>query len=53
MEYRELGKTGLKVSRLGFGGLPLQRVDEEETKKIVKSLLENGVNFIDTARAIR
>ena len=50
MEYRELGKTGLKVSRLGFGGLPLQRVDEEETKKIVKSLLENGVNFIDTAR---
>ncbi|MCD2493160.1 aldo/keto reductase [Lacrimispora sp. NSJ-141] len=51
MEYRELGKTGLKVSRVGFGGLPLQRVDAAETKKIVKSLLDTGVNFIDTARA--
>ena len=28
MEYRELGKTGLKISRLGFGGIPIQRIDQ-------------------------
>jgi len=50
MEYRVLGKTGLKVSRVGLGGLPLQRVDAEATKELVKSLLENDINFIDTAR---
>ena len=27
MEYRELGRTGLRVSRLGFGGIPIQRID--------------------------
>ena len=42
MEYRELGKTGLKVSRLGLGGIPLQRIDEGETKKIIQSLLDIG-----------
>ena len=26
MEYRVLGKTGLKISRLGFGGIPIQRI---------------------------
>ncbi len=51
MEYRELGRTGLCVSRLGLGGLPLQRVDLEETKKIMEALGKAGVNFIDTARA--
>ena len=50
MEYRDLGKTGLKVSRLGLGGLPLQRIDEAETKKIIQSLLDTGINYIDTAR---
>ena len=32
MEYRELGKTGLKISRLGFGGIPIQRIEKEEVK---------------------
>ena len=50
MEYRELGKTGLKISRLGFGGIPIQRIDAEGTKKLMRELLEAGVNFIDTAR---
>ena len=26
MEYTNLGSTGLKVSRLGFGGIPIQRI---------------------------
>ena len=29
MEYRILGKTGLKISRMGFGGIPIQRIDAE------------------------
>ena len=50
MEYRELGKTGLRISRVGLGGIPIQRVDAAETKKVVESLLEQGINYIDTAR---
>ncbi len=51
MEYRILGKTGLKISRLGFGGIPIQKIDAEGTKKLMEKLLEAGVNYIDTARA--
>ena len=40
MEYRILGKTGLKISRLGFGGIPIQRIDAEGTKVLVQKLLE-------------
>lgn len=50
MEYRKLGKTGLKVSRMGFGGIPIQRTDAEETKKIMEKLAAEGINYIDTAR---
>ena len=50
MEYRMLGKTGLNVSRLGFGGIPIQKIDDEGTKTLVRELINEGVNFIDTAR---
>lgn len=50
MEYRILGRTGMKVSRLGFGGIPIQRIDAEGTKALMHRLLEAGVNYIDTAR---
>ena len=50
MEYRVLGKTGLKISRLGFGGIPIQRIDAEGTRKLCHQLKADGVNFIDTAR---
>lgn len=50
MEYRILGKTGLKISRLGFGGIPIQKIDADGTKVLMQTLLEAGVNFIDTAR---
>ena len=29
MEYRKLGKTGLTISRMGFGGIPIQRIEAE------------------------
>lgn len=51
MEYRELGRTGLKISRLGLGGIPIQRIDAEGTQKLMHALLEAGVNYIDTARS--
>ena len=50
MEYVTLGKTGLKISRLGFGGIPIQKIDAEGTKALVHKMVENGVNYIDTAR---
>ena len=50
MEYRVLGKTGLNISRLGFGGIPIQRIDAEGTKALMYQLKDAGVNFIDTAR---
>lgn len=50
MEYKILGKTGLKVSRLGFGGIPIQKIDAQGTKKLIDALICEGVNFIDTAR---
>ena len=50
MEYRILGKTGLKISRLGFGGIPIQRIDAEGTKKLMYQLMDAGVNFVDSAR---
>ena len=51
MEYRILGKTGLEISRLGFGGIPIQKIDNEGTKTLIGELIKAGVNFIDTARA--
>ena len=50
MEYRILGKSGLKVSRLGFGGIPIQRIDAEGTKALMYQLKDAGINYIDTAR---
>ena len=50
MEYVDFGKTGLRVSRVGFGGIPIQRIDAEGTKKLFEKLVERGVNYIDTAR---
>ena len=50
MEYRILGKTGLKISRLGFGGIPIQRIDAAGTRKLILQMKEAGINYIDTAR---
>ena len=51
MEKVELGRTGLVVTRTAFGALPLQRVDLDTAKGILRAAYENGINFFDTARA--
>ncbi len=50
MDYRILGKTGLRISRMGFGGIPIQRIDEQGTRALMEKLRAAGVNYIDTAR---
>lgn len=47
---RNFGKTNMKIKRVGFGGIPIQRITQEDTNKVVDELINQGVNFIDTAR---
>ena len=53
MIYNELGKTGLKVSNLGFGASSLggvfRNIDEKEAIQAVFTAIENGINFIDVS----
>ena len=50
MEYRQLGRAGIKVSRLCLGTNNFgAQVDEETTMRIIKKALDLGVNNIDTA----
>jgi aryl-alcohol dehydrogenase-like predicted oxidoreductase len=50
MKYRNLGKSGLKVSEIGLGSLEFgRRLDEQASISLVKKALDLGINFIDTA----
>lgn len=53
MEYRELGKTGLKVPALSFGASSLggvfHSIKENDALKAVFTAVENGLNFIDVS----
>lgn len=50
MIKRRLGRTNLEVSIIGFGGIPVQRVDNAEAHQILKRASELGANFLDSAR---
>ncbi len=50
MQYVTLGKTGLRISRVGFGGIPIQRISQEECTALFDAVIEAGINYIDTAR---
>ena len=50
MEYVTLGRTGMKISRLGFGGIPIQRIDAPAAKELLEAVRAAGINYIDTAR---
>ncbi|MFC2010640.1 aldo/keto reductase [Chloroflexota bacterium] len=49
MEKIRLGRTELMVSRLGFGGIPIQRLSDEGAVEVIRRCLDLGVTFIDTA----
>ena len=57
MQYRQLGRTGLKVSQLGFGAMRLpmegegkdERVNRELAIPMIHRAFEGGVNYIDSA----
>lgn len=50
MKRMIIGNTGIETCRLGLGGLPIQRVNEEEAVEVVRYAIEKGIDFIDTAR---
>jgi len=49
MDYRILGKTGLRLSVLGFGGIPIRDVSEKQAVAVVNRCIDGGVNFIHTS----
>lgn len=50
MEYRKLGRTGLKVSAFCMGTMQFGwSVDETESQRILSGTLDSGINFFDTA----
>jgi predicted aldo/keto reductase-like oxidoreductase len=49
MQTVRLGRTGLEPSRVGFGGIPIQRLTEGEAVTVVRRCLDLGVTFLDTA----
>jgi len=51
MEKMILGKTGLEITRMGYGALPIQRKSIKEAIPILRKAYESGVTFFDTARA--
>ena len=46
-----LGKTGLEVSKNGFGALPIQRISKKDAVYLLQKAFYNGINYFDTARA--
>ena len=53
MNYRHLGKSGLKVSELSFGSWVTyhNQVDIDNAKQLMVAAWERGVNFFDNAEA--
>jgi predicted aldo/keto reductase-like oxidoreductase len=49
MDTTRLGQTELQVSRIGFGGIPIQRVSGDEARRVIRRAFDLGVTFFDTA----
>lgn len=51
MRKVRLGGTGLWVTEVSFGALPIQRITMEEAKKLLRAAYDGGINYFDTANA--
>ncbi|MFH1075082.1 MAG: aldo/keto reductase [Candidatus Firestonebacteria bacterium] len=49
MEYRQLTKSGMKVSCISFGGMRLPEISEEQAYKVINKALDLGINYFETA----
>ncbi len=49
MKKRVLGRTGLEVTELAYGAMELRKVDEPEADKLLNTVLDSGINLIDTS----
>ncbi len=49
MEKVRFGRTNLMVSRVAFGGIPIQRLSFNDAVEVVRGVINLGVNFLDTA----
>src|SRR4030042_1634904 len=50
MKKVRLGRINLYVNQLGWGGIPIQRVNEQEAVSAIKAVIDMGVELLDTAR---
>ena len=50
MIYKKLGSTGMMVSRIGFGGIPILNTSDTQAERVLRRAFEKGVNFVDTHR---
>ena len=54
MKYRELGKSGIKISEIGFSGWTIalnwwgKEIDEDEAERMLKKAYDLGINFFET-----
>jgi len=51
MQYRRLGRTGLQVSRIAYGGLALFYRTPEEARHLINTAIDRGINYIDCDEA--
>ena len=50
MDYRNLGRTGLKISRIGLGTMNFgMEIGEEDSLAVLDTALDAGINLVDTA----
>ena len=61
MKYREFGKTGCKISTLGFGAMRMPTIetdgkkviDEEKAIALIRRAIDSGVNYVDTEKKVQ